>query len=276
MNPEMKFTKYHALGNDYLILDARHFPKPTTRQIRRICHRNYGLGSDGILYGPLPSKKADFSLRIFNPDGSEAEKSGNGLRIFVRYLFDLKLVGKDSFRIETRGGIVTANVFSESKIRVAMGFVSFDSKVIPMLGKTREVLGETLKLGKQAYRIYAATVGNPHCVIPVPDPTATLAHAVGPLAETHKLFPKRTNVQFLKVLDRSNIRIEIWERGAGYTLASGSSSSAAAAVAYRMGWCDGNITVHMPGGKLKLEITPDFHATQTGPVTFIGTMEMAV
>lgn len=271
----MKFTKYHALGNDYLVLDSRYFPKPTVKQIKQICHRNFGLGSDGILYGPLSSTHAAYGLRIFNPDGSEAEKSGNGLRIFIRYLLDQKLIEKKPFTIETKGGIVTAKVFSPNKIRVEMGQISFTSNDIPVSGRRREVLGEKLKLGKEVFTIYAATVGNPHCVIPVKNPTESLARTIGPLVENNKLFPQRTNVQFLKVMDRNNIRIEIWERGAGYTLASGSSSSAAAAVAYRMGWCDGSITVHMPGGKLKLEITPDFRATQTGPVTFIGMMETA-
>ncbi|MDF9826828.1 diaminopimelate epimerase [Ereboglobus sp. PH5-10] len=269
----MKFTKYHALGNDYLVLDARKFSRPAPRQIQRICHRNFGLGSDGILHGPLPSKKAPFALRIFNPDGSEAEKSGNGLRIFARYLRDQKLVGNKPFLIETKGGVVEARVISKTKIRVAMGGVSFSSRDIPVRGRTREVLGEKLLIGGNALPFYAATVGNPHCVIPVENPTGALAREIGPQVEVHKTFPNRTNVQFLHVIDRNNIRIEIWERGAGYTLASGSSSSAAAAVAFRMGWCDGNITVHMPGGTLSVEITPDFRATQTGPVEFIGTLE---
>lgn len=271
----MKFTKYHALGNDYLVLDARKFPKPPPRQIQKICHRNFGLGSDGILLGPLPSKKAPFALRIFNPDGSEAEKSGNGLRIFARYLWDQKLVKNAPFPVETKGGVVEARVIFKNKIRVAMGGVSFNSRDIPVRGREREVLGEKIQIGGQTLTFYAATVGNPHCVIPVANPTESLAREIGPQVEVHKNFPNRTNVQFLKVIDRNNIRIEIWERGAGYTLASGSSSSAAAAVAFRMGWCDGDITVHMPGGALSVEITPDFQATQTGPVEFIGKLEHA-
>ena len=269
----MKFTKYHALGNDYLVLDARSFPKPGTRQIRQICHRNFGLGSDGILYGPLPSKKGLCALRIFNPDGSEAEKSGNGLRIFSRWLWDEKLVANTPFQIETKGGVVEARILSKNKIRVAMGRVSFHSEDIPVRGRPREVLGEKIRAGKKTLVFYAATIGNPHCVVPMKNPTEAIARELGPLLETHPNFPNRTNVQFLAVTGRRDIRIEIWERGAGYTLASGSSSSAAGAVAHRMGWCDGNITVHMPGGKLALEITPDFHVTQTGAVEFVATME---
>ncbi|HEX7469352.1 MAG TPA: diaminopimelate epimerase [Verrucomicrobiae bacterium] len=268
----MKFWKYHALGNDYLVLDPKDLPAPlTTAQVKTICHRNFGVGSDGILLGPLPSKKAPFALRIYNPDGSEAEKSGNGLRIFSRYLWDRKLVGQDEFAIETPGGLVKSTVFDGGKmVRVEMGKVSFWSDKIPVTGPRREVINEKISVGGKAFTFCAATVGNPHCVLPLPEISAKLAHEFGPLLETHKNFPNRTNVQFLKVLDRQNIQIEIWERGAGYTLASGSSSSAAAAVAHKLGLCDRKVTVHMPGGKLAIEIGNDFDILMTGPVTKVS------
>ena len=268
----MKFWKYHALGNDYLVLDPKDLPAPlTTAQVKTICHRNFGVGSDGILLGPLPSKKAPFALRIFNPDGSEAEKSGNGLRIFSRYLWDRKLVGQDEFAIETPGGLVKSTVFDGGKmVRVEMGKVSFWSDKIPVTGPRREVINEKISVGGREFTFCAATVGNPHCVLPLPEISAKLAHEFGPLLETHKNFPNRTNVQFLKVLDRQNIQIEIWERGAGYTLASGSSSSAAAAVAHKLGLCDRSITVHMPGGKLAIEIGDGFNILMTGPVTKVS------
>jgi diaminopimelate epimerase len=268
----MKFWKYHALGNDYLVIDPKDLPAPlTTAQVKTICHRNFGVGSDGILLGPLPSKKAPFALRIYNPDGSEAEKSGNGLRIFSRYLWDRKLVGQDEFAIETPGGLVKSTVFDGGKmVRVEMGRVSFWSDKIPVTGPRREVINEKISVGGKAFTFCAATVGNPHCVLPLPEISAKLAHEFGPLLETHKNFPNRTNVQFLKVLDRQNIQIEIWERGAGYTLASGSSSSAAAAVAHKLGLCDRKITVHMPGGKLAIEIGNDFDILMTGPVTKVS------
>jgi len=268
----MKFWKYHALGNDYLILDPKDLPAPlTTAQVKTICHRNFGVGSDGILLGPLPSKKAPFALRIFNPDGSEAEKSGNGLRIFSRYLWDRKLVGKDEFAIETPGGLVKSTLFDGGKmVRVEMGKVSFWSDKIPVTGPRREVINEKISVGGREFTFCAATVGNPHCVLPLPEISAKLAHEFGPLLETHANFPNRINVQFLKVLDRKNIQIEIWERGAGYTLASGSSSSAAAAVAHKLGLCDRKITIHMPGGKLAIEIGDDFDILMTGPVTKVA------
>jgi diaminopimelate epimerase len=263
------FSKYHGLGNDYLVIDPKDLPSPLTpEQIKTICHRNFGVGSDGILIGPSPSTKARFALRIFNPDGSEAEKSGNGLRIFSRYLWDKKLVRKEEFSIETRGGLVQAAVMERGKIvRVEMGKVSFWSDEIPVAGPRREVINEPIHLRGQKFNFCAATVGNPHCVLLLPKITADLARQLGPLLETHLRFPNRTNVQLMKVLDRKNIQIEIWERGAGYTLASGSSSSAAAAVAHKLGLCDRDISVHMPGGVIAIEIGEDFTICMTGPVT---------
>jgi diaminopimelate epimerase len=268
----MRFYKYHALGNDYVVLDPQDQRLAlTSDQIRAICHRHYGIGSDGILLGPLPSTKAPFLLRIFNPDGSEAEKSGNGLRIFCRYLWDRKLVGSRPFGIETKGGLVQCLVLDDGKrVQVEMGRVSFWSKDIPVAGEPREVLQEPIKIGKKTFRFSGATIGNPHCVIPVEDLSPESAKKYGPLLEVHPLFPNRTNVQFLKVLDRNNIRIEIWERGAGYTLASGSSSSAAAAVARKLGLCDSQITVHMPGGQISISIDENFGIVMVGPVTRIG------
>jgi diaminopimelate epimerase len=266
------FNKYHALGNDYIVIDPKNLPSPlTTTQVKTICNRHYGVGSDGILLGPLPSRKAKFGLRIFNPDGSEAEKSGNGLRIFSRYLWDRKLVGRDEFAIETPGGLVRATVMDRGKtVRVEMGRVSFWSDEIPVAGPRREVINEPIHLRGQQFIFCAATIGNPHCVLPLPKISADLARQLGPLLETHLRFPNRINVQLMKVLDRNNVQIEIWERGAGYTLASGSSSSAAAAVAHRLGLCDREISVHMPGGVIAIEIGGDFAIRMTGPVTKVS------
>lgn len=274
----MKFSKYHALGNDYLVLNPSDSPKcPEGADVVKICHRNFGLGSDGILFGPEKSERADFKLRILNPDASEAEKSGNGLRIFSRYLFDLGLVREDvPFKVETLGGIVKCTVSQMgNKISVEMGQVSFDSEKIPVTGNKREVLNETFEILGDKYSYCCATVGNPHCVLPMKKVSAELAHKIGPVIEhMTSLFPNRTNVQLLEVIDRNNIKIEIWERGAGYTLASGSSSSAAAAVAHKLGLCDPNIVVHMQGGLLQIEIAPDFSITMTGPATPVGKYEM--
>ena len=274
----MKFQKYHALGNDYLIYDPeRDEDSFTEEQIIRICHRNFGLGSDGILVGPLRSEKAEFGLKILNPDGSEAEKSGNGLRIFARYLRDSGKVGSEAFSVDTLGGVVSCQVSENAEvITVEMGQVHFHSEVIPVNveGPDREVLNEDITVGSETVKYYAATIGNPHCVIPVDQANEEIAMRLGPILENHPNFPNRTNVQFLQILDRNRIRIEIWERGAGYTLASGSSSSAAGAVARKMGACDQDITVEMPGGEIKLEIDEEFKVKMTGPATRVASMEL--
>lgn len=270
------FEKYHGLGNDYLVLDPANWSGDLSEStIERICHRNYGLGSDGILFGPLPSEKADFRLQIFNPDGSEAEKSGNGLRIFARYLYDTGRVADDSFSVETLGGVVECTVKDpRDSITVEMGTVSFDAARIPVNGLEGEVLQQDASWGGESFRFSAATVGNPHCVVLLDEVDEALARRIGPLIERDPRFPHRTNVQFLKVIDRKRIQIEIWERGAGYTLASGSSSSAAGAVARRLGLVDDAVEVHMPGGVIELIFDDDFNVRMTGPVTKVGHYEL--
>ena len=267
----MRFHKYHALGNDYIVLEPEEFKELTEERICRLCHRNYGLGSDGILYGPTDTGEADFALRIFNPDGSEAEKSGNGFRIFARYLWDKAKVSEDEFTVLTAGGKVKAKVYTNGqKVTVDMGQISFDSTKIPVTGAAREVINEEMEIAGKIIKFSAATIGNPHCVILRDEISEAETRALGPLIEKEPRFSNRINVQFMKVLDRTNIKIEIWERGAGYTLASGSSSSAAAAVARRLGLCDSNIKVHMPGGEIDIVVSKDFSITMTGAVTKVA------
>lgn len=255
----MKFLKYHALGNDYLVRSRTEtFKKPSTGEIQLICDRNYGLGSDGLLVEAISKTGADYALRIFNPDGSEAEKSGNGLRIFARYLFDQELVQYEPFTIETLGGVVSCKIHCpKERIAIEMGRPEF-------------LQAGVLELGDARYPFHSVSMGNPHCVLSCPTLSKELIKEIGPIAENHLMFPNRTNVQLLKVLDSNNIQIEIWERGAGYTLASGSSASAAAAVSYKTGECGRDINVHMPGGILRIEIEGDSNITMTGPTTFVG------
>lgn len=275
----MEFHKYHALGNDYLVYDPTgQSLEMTDDNIVKICHRNYGLASDGILYGPLPSESADFKLRIFNPDASEAEKSGNGLRIFCRYLFDQgKVKENTTFTVETLGGVVEALVFDGGKmIRVGMGKAVFRAREIPVTTNTpeEEVIHHQLALDNQTFDVCCVSVGNPHCVIPLEEISSELAHEIGSQVENHPSFPNRINMQLLKVLDSSNIQIEIWERGAGYTLASGTSSCAASVIARKLGLCGPDITVHMPGGKLSIHIDDDYQLTMVGPVTRVGVYQL--
>jgi diaminopimelate epimerase len=272
MHSPIPFYKYHALGNDYIVLNPKEIGIAlSASQIKSICHRNYGVGSDGILLGPVEDSKHDLALQIYNPDGSEAEKSGNGLRIFTRYLWDKEFIHDDPVQIQTLGGLVNAQVREGGKIvSVDMGKVSFDSRQIPVEGPRRDVINEPITVDEHEFKYCAATIGNPHCVILQEQTSVEQARKFGPLIENDSRFPNRTNVQFMKILDRSNIQIEIWERGAGYTLASGSSSSAAAAVAYRLGLCDQHINVHMPGGIIDIEISKDFSISMTGRVTKVA------
>lgn len=264
------FHRYHGLGNDYLVIDPAHFTmQMNERSIRLICHRHFRVGSDGILYGPLWDERGDAWVRIFNPDGSEVEKSGNGVRIFARYMVDAGYHNwANTFEIFTKGGRVTAFV-DKDKIRVDMGPATFWSDQIPVTGDRREVIGEWLPLGDERYQVTCLSIGNPHCVIPVPAATSQEAQSLGPMVERHPWFPNRINMQLLQVLDRQNIQIEIWERGAGYTLASGTSSCAAAAAAHRLGMVDPNVTVHMPGGTLGIKISADYQIELIGPVTAV-------
>lgn len=274
----MRFSKYHALGNDYIMLDSRDTHLEVTPQlVRRLCDRHYGIGSDGVLLGPLPSTDCDFGLRFFNPDGSVFEKSGNGLRIFARYLWDAGLVQSDPFSVRTPGGVVRCQIHpGGNEVSVEMGLISFHSHAIPVVGPEREVLNETLDLDGVAFRYCAATIGNPHCVLIRDEVSEAEARRWGPLIEVNGRFPNRTNVQFVQILDPASIRIEIWERGAGYTLASGSSSCAAAAVAHRLGYCGPEVTVRMPGGELSVSLSAQYAATLTGPVSRVYEGEISI
>ena len=275
----MKFFKYHALGNDYLVLDSGNNDLPvislTAEQVRNICNRNFGLGADGILVGSKDDSRKYFNLQIFNPDGSTAEKSGNGLRIFARFLWDKKQVNESQFNIMTSGGLVTAIMENYgSKVSVEMGKVSFQSDKIPVVGKIREVLNETIDIDGKQLKFCAATIGNPHCVVLNGEQTQDEVRRIGPLIETHPYFPNRINVQFLEVLERGKIRIEIWERGTGYTLASGSSSCAAASVAHKLGLCENKIAVLMPGGQIDITVNEDYGISMRGPVIRVGRMSI--
>ncbi len=267
----MNFAKYHALGNDYLVFRSKDFDHDLApEQIRRICHRQYGVGADGILWTSVRPEERAFSLRIFNPDGSEAEKSGNGIRIFARFLWDLGYINDEEIEIRTPGGSVAAFVHKlGDQVTVKLGKASFFSPRIPVGGPPREVLLEPIEAAGRSYQFSAVSLGNPHCVILVPEVSRDEALQAGPALEIDARFPNRTNVQFVQILDRSRIRIEIWERGAGYTLSSGTSSCAAAAVVRKLGRGEANLRVEMPGGGVDVEVSPDFELTLTGPVVSV-------
>ena len=270
-----EFVKGHGLGNDYIVFDnSRLSFDLTPSAIRLLCHRNYGVGSDGILL-LTSSETTDFGLRIFNPDGSEAEKSGNGVRIFAKYLYEHGHTKKDNFTIQTKGGIVRAALEIEEgrvwMITVDMGQATFRSREIPVAGIDREVIQEELDVQGKRLRFTGVSVGNPHCIILTDHLDPAEVKRLGPAIEGHPLFPQRINVQFAKVIARDRVKILIWERGAGYTLASGSSSCAVAAACRKNGLVDERVTIEMPGGELTIEVGKDWDLRMRGPAEEVCT-----
>jgi diaminopimelate epimerase len=280
MPNEIPFFKFQALGSDYLVMDPTLVPfEMTPRLAQALCDRRRGIGSDGILLGPLavPEDPQAFGMRIFNPDGSEAEKSGDGLRIFARYLLGAGHAKETGCRIHTAGGAAEVRFLAQdgSLVQVDMGRPSFRAEDIPFTGIAAhlEVLETPLFLPSGAITITALSMGNPHCVLFPGEVSPANARRLGAQIEKHPEFPERVNVQLVEVVNRRRIRTEIWERGAGYTPASGSSCAAAAACR-RLGLVDDRITVLMPGGSLDIEFTPEGRLLMTGPVqpVFKGTL----
>ncbi len=252
------FHKYQALGNDMIVIDPASFPVPLTPEmIQRLCARHFGPGADGICYGPLSDQPHPFTMRFFNPDGSEAEKSGNGLRIFARYLWDAGYVAEKSYAISIHDELVPVQVLDETAqmLSLGMGKLSFDW------------VDEDLVIGDERVRGTAVSIGNPHYVIITDD--LDQIHQLGPVLESAPAFPNRTNVQMVRIIDPHTIQIEIWERGAGYTLASGTSASAAAGTAVRLGHCQSPVEVRMAGGTAQVEITKDWDVVLIGEVTAV-------
>ncbi|WP_299239095.1 diaminopimelate epimerase [Sulfurihydrogenibium sp.] len=266
------FVKSHGLGNDYIVLDSDKIDFKLTQDfIKKICDVHYGIGSDGVLV-KYNSDVADFKLRIFNPDGSEAEKSGNGLRIFCKFLYDYGYTDKEEFSVETKGGIVKAkieekNKFGKAKIvTVDMGKAIFNAKKIPVNTDKEEFISEKITVGDKEFEVSCVSVGNPHCVIIKENLDEEEIKKYGPMIENHPLFPNRINVQFVKPISRNEAQILIWERGAGFTYASGSSSCGVASVLVKKGLADREIAIKMIGGELKISIDEDWNIKMTGEV----------
>ena len=269
------FVKSHGLGNDYFVLNEAELSfSLNEKNIQLLCDVHFGIGSDGILL-KVASSKADFGLKIFNPDGSEAEKSGNGLRIFAKYLYDYGHTSGKVFTIETPGGVVTAEISRETigkanRVKVDMGKANFNSHQVPVLCDETECLDHPLNIIDETYLINCVSVGNPHCVIVCSKLTKAEILKHGSEIENHPMFPNRINIQFAKVISRNEVEILIWERGAGYTLASGSSSCAVAAVMVKKGLTDRKMTLKMPGGTLQIEIDEAWNIRMEGEVKEIA------
>ena len=260
----MHFFKYQALGNDMIVIDPAQFDLALTpARVRLICDRHLGVGADGICYGPLPDASHAMTMQFWNPDGSLAEKSGNGLRIFARYLWDAGYVQASPFMIGINDELLTVRVLDGAarQMAIEMGRLEFDFVEAEMV------------FGEWQGRATAVSIGNPHCIIFTDNLSAI--HTLGPIIENAPRFPKRTNVQLARVVDEHTVEIEIWERGAGYTLASGSSSSAVAGAAIKTGRSRSPITVRMPGGEVLVEVGDDWQVLLTGGVTTVYTATFA-
>ena len=271
----MRFTKLHGLGNDYIYIngfeeDLSAFDLPKLSRV--LSDRHCGIGGDGIIL-VLPSDIADFRMRILNADGSEAEMCGNGVRAFSKFVHEHGLTSKTALQVETGAGIIKPEMTVEdgavTLIRVDMGEPRLAREVIPMLGEPKDepVIGAPLEVGGQTLSVTCVSVGNPHCITFVDDVARYPVHEIGPLVENHKLFPRRINAEFVEVLSRDHVKMRVWERGSGETMACGTGATATAVACVLNGKCDKQVTVSLLGGDLHVEWAADNHLFLTGPAS---------
>ena len=278
----MKFTKMQGAGNDYVYVNCfvENVADPRQTAIQ-VSNRNFGVGSDGLIL-IMPSEKADVRMRMFNSDGSESEMCVNGIRCVAKYAYDHGIVTKTEITAETGAGILTLQLVPGGdgkieKVRVNMGPPRLTRAEIPMTGDTSaQVVDQPLSILDRIFRITCASMGNPHCVIFVDDVENFPVTTYGPLIENHELFPRRTNVEFVQVISRSEVRQRTWERGAGETLACGTGSSAVTAACVLNGLTDRKILNHLSGGDLEMEWAGDGNIYMTGPAVevFSGEIEL--
>ncbi|GAB6068119.1 diaminopimelate epimerase [Methylothermus subterraneus] len=267
----LKFTKMQALGNDFVVIDAfNQSVSLTEAQIRRLADRHFGVGCDQVLLVEPPSDAtADFRYRIFNADGSEVAQCGNGARCFARFVRAKGLIDRDTVRVATAAGTMRLELMDAERVRVVMGVPRFTPAEIP-LAVHEESLEYQAEVGGVSVRFGAVSVGNPHAVIVVPEVATAPVAQVGPALSSHRLFPAQTNVGFMEVVDSHRIRLRVFERGVGETLACGSGACAAAIVGIEQGLLRSPVTVRLPGGELQVEWkgrgTP---AVLTGPAEFV-------
>jgi diaminopimelate epimerase len=269
----MRFTKMHALGNDFIVIDSREAETGDAGAMaRRICRRRFGVGADQMLVLG-ESGVADFRMRIFNADGSEVEMCGNGIRCLAKYVWDRELSNSDVLRIETRAGIIVPERF-EGMIRVDMGEPVLEGREIPV-GLDGKVLDHPLRIEDNTFMITCVSMGNPHAVVFLEGGLDEFAVGrYGPMIENHALFPKRINVEFVEVLNPSEIRMRVWERGAGETPACGTGASASAVASSLKGLAGREVTVHLAGGDLSIEWAENGRVYMTGPADEVYTGEI--
>ena len=273
---KLRFSKMHGLGNDFVVLDGVRQPVALTpAQLRHLADRHFGVGCDQILLVESASRAdVDFRYRIFNADGGEVEQCGNGARCFVRFVHDQGLTAKNEIRVETMGGMIIPRLEPDGNVTVDMGVPAFAPEKIPFLSPTTD-LTQTLRLGDVDVAITAVSMGNPHAVQVVNDIDAAPVAAQGPLIEAHPRFPQRVNAGFMQIVGRQSIRLRVFERGAGETLACGTGACAAVAVGIARGLLDSPVRVATRGGELTIAWGGDgTHVLMTGPAVTVFTGEI--
>ena len=278
----MKFTKMHGAGNDYVYVNCFEERVENPEQIAaKVSNRNFGIGSDGLIL-ILPSDRADVRMRMFNADGSESEMCGNGIRCVAKYAFDHGLVTNREITAETGAGILPLQLFTDSRdkverVRVNMGAPRLSRAEIPMMGNgSSPVMAEPLNILHTSFKITCLSMGNPHCVIFMDDVESFQVEKYGPLIENHEIFPRRTNVEFVRVISTSEVRQRTWERGAGETLACGTGASAVCVAGILNGLTEKKILNHLSGGDLELEWAEDGNVYMTGPAVEVFSGEIDI
>ena len=274
----LDFTKMHGLGNDFIVIDATARPVVlTTEQIRFLSDRHFGVGCDQILViEPARDDTMDFFYRIFNADGSEVEQCGNGARCFVRYVHERGLTSKKEISVGTIGGNIRPRIEADGLISVDMGVPRFDPVEAPFVAE-EESISYVLDVDGEKFDVGVVSVGNPHVVMRVDDVKKAPVARLGPIIESHARFPRRVNVGFMEVVDKRHIRLRVYERGVGETLACGSGACAAMVVGHRQGLLDGSVSVELPGGSLQVQWSGGQETVRmTGPAThvFEGKIEL--
>lgn len=260
---ELAFTKMHGCGNDFVVLDCmERQPAGLAEIARSLCHRRFGVGADQLLT-IKPSASADFRMEIYNADGGEVEMCGNGIRCFAKYVYEHGLTRKREIVVETLAGLIRPRLEGEM-VEVDMGRPVLDGRAVPVRADGR-VVNHPLTVDGGEYTVTCVSMGNPHCVLYVDDADALDLPRLGPSFERHAFFPNRVNTEFVQVLGRDEVRVRVWERGAGETWACGTGASAVAVAGVLTGRTDRRVTVHLMGGDLEIRWADDHRVYMTGP-----------
>ena len=280
----LKFSKMHGIGNDFVIIDESEVTQiPETDKpeaCRFLCDRHFGVGSDGVLF-VVTSNVADIGYRMFNPDGSEAEMCGNGIRCFGNFVYSNKILETESMTVETKSGIKTIDITLENDkpkfFRVNMGTSTFKTEEIPMTYADEECVDGEIEVDGETFKLTAVSVGNPHAIIFVDNVDEVDIDRFGPAIECHRLFPEKINVHFVEVISEHEGKMRTWERGAGVTLACGTGATSTAIAGYKLGLFDSNVLLHLPGGNLKFTVYKEgeeLGAFMEGPAKFVFNGEL--